>query len=419
VTPKDSVWRAMAGNPLRFLFSAWPWRCVAYLVTTVAVAGAVWGVFMVLVLFPPVLVLLGLPVGALERRRLLILEPAPAVKHVTPHATPPPGIGPWLRVRLTESATWRELGYTACLGSVLMFADLIAVFMLGFAVLLLVLPITVAIGGPIGGIQFQIGDWDIDGGPNSVAVAIAAIPMIIFTVYGLSAVAGGQAAFTKWVLSPTQAELSRRVEELSGSRTRLVNAFEAERRRIERDLHDGAQQHLVLLTMKLGLAQLEIGDDQSRAGALVAEAHQEARQALTAIREQIHGIHPQILTDLGLGAAVGELAERCRVPVEPDVRLPHRLPAAVESTAYFVISEALTNAVKHARAARVTVGGRLVEGRLIVIVTDDGVGGADPARGTGLRGLVDRASVMDGTLAIISPVGGPTTLRLELPCRYE
>jgi signal transduction histidine kinase len=116
---------------------------------------------------------------------------------------------------------------------------------------------------------------------------------------------------------------------------------------------------------------------------------------------------------------VGELAERCQVPVEPDVRLPHRLPAAVESTAYFVISEALTNAVKHAKPARVRVTSWLAGQRLIVIVTDDGVGGADPSRGTGLRGLVDRASVMDGTLGITSPVGGPTTLRLELPCRYE
>jgi signal transduction histidine kinase len=405
----------MAGNPLRFLFSAWPWRCVAYLVTTIAVAGLVWGVCLVGLLVPPVLVLLGLPVGALERRRLRLLEPAVAP---TPHATPPPGPGAWLRVRLTEAATWRELGYTACLGSVLLFADLIAVFMLGFGILLLVLPVLLAFGAP-SRVEFQIGDWNVDNGPKSAAVAIAAIPIIILTVYGLSAVAGGQAAFTKWLLSPTPAELSRKVEELSGSRTRLVNAFEAERRRIERDLHDGAQQHLVLLTMKLGLAQLEIGDDQSRAGALVAEAHQEAKQALTAIREQIHGIHPQVLTDLGLGAAVGELAERCRIPVEPDVQLPHRLPAAVESTAYFVISEALTNAVKHARAARVTVGGRLLDRRLIVLITDDGVGGADPARGTGLRGLVDRVSVMDGTLAIISPVGGPTTLRLELPCRYE
>jgi signal transduction histidine kinase len=416
VTPNDTVWRAMAGNPLRFLISAWPWRCVAYLVTTIVVAVTVWGVCVMGTLFPPVLMLLGLPVGALERRRLLMLHADAAP---TPHVTPPPGVGGWLRTRLSEVATWRELGYTACLGSVLFFADFLALSFVAFGALLLVLPIFFAIGVKTGSVQFQLAGWDIDTGPKAAVVAIVAVPFLIFSVYGVSALAGGQAAFTKWLLSPTEAELSRKVEELSGSRTRLVNAFEAERRRIERDLHDGAQQHLVLLTMKLGLAQLEIGDDQSRAGALVAEAHQEAKQALTAIREQIHGIHPQILTDLGLGAAVGELAERCDVPVEPDVRLPHRLPAAVESTAYFVISEALTNAVKHARPNRVRVTSWLANQRLIVVVTDDGMGGADPARGTGLRGLVDRASVMDGTLMIVSPVGGPTTLRLELPCRYE
>src|SRR5690349_15174848 len=177
----------MAGNPLRFLFSAWPWRCVAYLVTTIAVAGAVWCVCLVGMLVPPVLVLLGLPVGALERRRLRILEPAVAP---TPHATPPPGPGAWLRVRLTEAATWRELGYTACLGSVLLFADLIAVFMLGFGVLLLVLPVLLVFGAP-SRVEFQIGDWNVDNAPKSALVAIAAIPFIILTVYGLSAVAGG------------------------------------------------------------------------------------------------------------------------------------------------------------------------------------------------------------------------------------
>jgi len=417
VRPNDTLWRAMAGNPLRFLFSAWPWRCVAYLVTTVVVAGIVWCVSLSGGLFPPVLALLGLPVGALERRRLALLQPAGRPVARTPHIIPPPGFGPWLRVRLTESATWRELGYTVCLASVLFIADLVALFTLFFDVLLLLVPLGFALGGPRQ-FQFKFADWDIDSPGRAIAVSVVAVPFLVLTVYGLSAVAGGQSAFAKWLLAPTDAELSRQVEELSGSRTRLVNAFEAERRRIERDLHDGAQQHLVLLTMTLGLAQLEIGDDQSRAGALVAEAHQQAKQALTAIRQQIHGIHPQILTDLGLPAAVGELAERCQVPVEPDLQLPYRLPPAVESTAYFVISEALTNTVKHARASRVRVTGRHADHRLTVVVTDDGVGGADASRGTGLRGLVDRASVMDGTLMIASPVGGPTTLRLELPCRF-
>jgi signal transduction histidine kinase len=293
----------------------------------------------------------------------------------------------------------------------------VGLFVLLIGGVLVLLPVLLAVGGKAGA-EFRIGDLDVDSVPQAMLVALLGVPLVVITVYVLSAVAGGQGAFAKWLLAPTEAELSRKVEELADSRTRLVNAFEAERRRIERDLHDGAQQHLVLLTMTLGLAQLEIGDEQSRAGALVAEAHQQARQALTAIREQIHGIHPQILTDFGLPAAVGELAERCQVPVELDVRLEHRLPSAVESTAYFVVSEALTNAVKHARASRVSITGWCVGQRLTMVIIDDGVGGADPSRGTGLRGLVDRTSVMAGTLVLASPIGGPTTVRMELPCRF-
>ncbi len=245
----------MAGNPLRFLFSWWPWRCLAYLVSTVVVAGAVWGVCVAAVFFPPVLALLGLPVGALERRRLLLLEPTAAA---TPHATPPPGPGAWLRVRLTESATWRELGYTACLASVLVFADVIGLSVLLLGCLLVVLPALLAIGSAAH-VSFQVGDLGITTVPQAIPVALLGVPFVIITVYGLSAIAGAQGAFAKWLLAPTEAELNRQVEELADSRTRLVNAFEAERRRIERDLHDGAQQHLVLLTMTLGLAQLEIG----------------------------------------------------------------------------------------------------------------------------------------------------------------
>jgi signal transduction histidine kinase len=241
-----------------------------------------------------------------------------------------------------------------------------------------------------------------------------AVPLTVVGLYGLGAVAGTQAAFARRLLAPRDSELRRRVEELAGSRGRLLNAFEAERRRIERDLHDGAQRHLVLLAMTLGLARLE--QEPARAAALLDDAQRQARQALAALRELIHGIHPQVLTDLGLAAAVGELAERCRVPVVVDLPLLRRLPAAVETTAYFVVCEALTNAVRHADASQVTVSGRLTGSRLTVTVSDDGTGGADPTAGTGLRGLADRTAVMDGTLTVTSPAGGPTTLRVDLPC---
>ncbi|MFF4771902.1 sensor histidine kinase [Microtetraspora fusca] len=415
MTHSGSVWRAVAGNPFRFLLSRWPWRCLAYLLSTVVLASAAWPAMLALLLFPPVLVLAGVPIGVLERRRLGLLERVPVR---SPHAASPGGVGTWLRRRLMESATWRELGYTVCLLSVLFAIDLVGLFVLFVCVTLLALPLCVA-AGITSRVNIRLGGSVVDTMGEAWLAAAIALPVTIVTVYALCLLAAGQAAFARWLLSPTQAELNLRVEELSTSRMRLVDAFEAERRRIERDLHDGAQQHLVLLNMNLGLMEAELGGQEQRMAELVRDARRQARQALTAIRELIRGIHPQILTDLGLAAAVGELAERCPVPVELDLALDRRLPAAVESTAYFVVSEAMTNTVRHAGAGRITVNGGFVSGRLRVAIGDDGRGGADPARGSGLRGLADRVAVLDGTLVIDSPEGGPTTVRIELPCHCE
>lgn len=398
----------MAGDPVRFFLSGWPWRSLAYVAGTVVVATAVGFAMLPVMLFPPALVLAGLPVGALERRRLSLLNGVPAG---SPHAAAPSG---WLRRRLGEGATWRELGYTLCLLSALVVVDLIGLFALFVALLLLCLPLLVMLHGMVQ-LHLRLGSMIIDSpGKALIAAGGVGLPAVIITIYALCVLAGAQAAFARWLLTPTDAE---RAEELAASRTRLVDAFEAERRRIERDLHDGAQQHLVLLSMKLGLAELELGDVDPRAGELVGEAHQQARQALAAIREQIHGIHPQVLADFGLRAAVEELADRCPIAVRLDLDVEPRPTAAVESTAYFFVSEAVTNAVRHAQADRVTVSGRIADGRLRLAVTDNGRGGADASRGSGLRGLADRVAVMDGTLDVISPAGGPTTLRMELPCR--
>jgi signal transduction histidine kinase len=366
------------------------------------------------VLFPPALLLTGLPVGALERRRLVLLKRAPAGN---PHATAPPGLIAWLRCRLGEGSTWREFAYTVCLLPVLA-VDLVGVFALFICLLFLALPLLMSLDSF--SVRLRLGSLFIDSvGKAWIASAAVGLPATIIAIYALCVLAGVQGAFTRWLLMPSGAELAQRLEELTASRTRLVNAFEAERRRIERDLHDGAQQHLVLLAMNLGLAELELGDGDRRAGELVGEAHQQARLALAAIRAQIHGIHPQVLTDFGLSAAVGELAERCPIPVHLDMDVAHRLPSPVESTAYFFVSEALANVARHAQAHHVTVRARLVDDHLLLAVIDDGRGGADPSRGSGLRGLADRAAVIDGTLKVTSPEGGPTTLRMELPCRFE
>ncbi|WP_405102085.1 sensor histidine kinase [Micromonospora sp. NBC_01412] len=409
-----SVWRAIAGNPLGFLRSSWPWRSLAYVASTVAVAGAAWVAVLALLLFPPLLLLIGMPIGALERHRLRLLTSA-QVRN--PHATAPGSGLAWARLRVREASTWRELGYFACLQSVLLLLDTVALFVAFICVILLALPLFVATMDP-GQIQIDLVAWSVDTVGQAFAVAaLVGVPATVVTLYGISVLAGGQAEFARWLLAPTGTELSRQMDELAQSRNRLVNAFEAERRRIERDLHDGAQQHLLLLTMNLSLAEMELAGKNERTGELVGVAHQQARMALAAIREQIRGIHPQILTDFGLAEAVRELAERCPIPVEVDLVMPSRPSPAVESTAYFVVSEALTNVVRHAAATCVQVTGGVVEDRLVLTITDDGRGGADPALGTGIRGLADRVAVMDGTLEINSPRGGPTVVRIDLPCR--
>jgi signal transduction histidine kinase len=194
----------------------------------------------------------------------------------------------------------------------------------------------------------------------------------------------------------------------------LVDAFEAERRRIERDLHDGAQQRLVALTMALGLARLDAPPgplaDQ------LAKAHGEAGRALEELRELIHGIHPKVLADYGLPAAVADAADRSAVPVDVTLELPGRLPQAVEAAAYFVVCEALANIGRHSGATRAAVTGGHRDGRLVLRVRDDGRGGADAAAGSGLTGLADRVSVLDGRLSLSSPPGGPTLLSVEIPC---
>jgi len=239
------------------------------------------------------------------------------------------------------------------------------------------------------------------------------------------------------LLGPNRArELQRRVESLAESRSEVVDAADAERRRIERDLHDGAQQRLVSLAMNLGLAtrmlkNLSAEEQAARAMAVIDEAHLEAQAAIVELRDLVRGLHPAVLEDRGLDAALSGIAARAPLPVRLTVELPQRAAPAVEAVAYFVVSEALTNIAKHARASRAEVtvrqtrprrtdqrrtDQRLGGARLLITVRDDGIGGADASRGSGLEGLRQRAASVDGTLTITSPSGGPTVLTVELPC---
>jgi signal transduction histidine kinase len=209
--------------------------------------------------------------------------------------------------------------------------------------------------------------------------------------------------------------LRERVDDLRHARQRIIAAADAERRRIERDLHDGAQQRMVSVAVTLGLAQAQFNSDPDGALNLIAQARDEAQLAIKELRELARGIHPAVLSDRGLGAALEALATRCPVPVDVRGVPDDPLPPPVEAAAYFVTAEALTNVAKYANATEATVQLELDDGLLRVAVQDDGVGGADPALGTGLRGLRDRVDALDGRLDIASEQGCGTTLTVELP----
>jgi signal transduction histidine kinase len=422
----------------RLLVSSWPWRSAGYLLTTgpVALAAAAmlaipWlvlaarlaagdyqaGVIVVLVLLGIALVIglgpvVATPLADLERRRLRLVDTRPAVARQ--RKSPAGGPAAWLRDRYTSPGAWREAGY-ACLlaiaapvpAAAALFAGPLAVFLIAGPFLVLAQqpgsrPVALAFGH-----ASTVG--------QALPYAIAGLVLLPAVPYLLTLVAGGHAAAARSLLLGGPAEqLRAELTEVSRSRARLADAFEAERRRIERDLHDGAQQKLVSLTMQLGLARLDLPPG-SPAAETVAAAHDQAKQLMAELRELIHGIQPQVLTDLGLPAALDELAEQSPVPVTVDAHLDGRLPRHIENTAYFAAAEALTNMAKHSRASSASVAARLHGGLFTLEISDNGHGGADPGRGTGLTGLADRVAVADGRMLLSSPAGGPTVLRVEVP----
>ncbi|WUG43614.1 sensor domain-containing protein [Kitasatospora sp. NBC_00458] len=445
----------MRAHPLRFPFTRHVPRCWAYLVggallglpvtvllvllTVLGLALSVAGIGLPLLL---AVALAGLPAGALERRRLRLVEPHPVPD---PHPVlPGAGRRARLRTRLRERATWRELAHTALAVPALTAAGLGLTALLGFSAALVVSPVVVWALAPE--TVMLIPGHAVPGPLQALPATAVGFAGLLLGAYAGALLTTAHVRLARLLLGPREEDHGAQVLELTRSRARLADAFEAERRRIERDLHDGAQQQLVALTMTLGLAAHElrerarptgtaahpavpdpaVPDPAARtapaptapdpAAVLVDRARAEARKALEQLRDLVRGIHPQVLTDHGLPAAVAEVALRHPVPVQVDLDLPGRLPGPVESTAYFTVTEALTNAAKHSGATAVTVHGRVADGRLVIQVTDDGCGGADPAAGAGLQGLADRVAILRGRLMVTSPTGGPTRLRLEVPC---
>jgi signal transduction histidine kinase len=351
-------------------------------------------------------------VGTVERSRVAALLATPLDDPVEPL---PKGLREKLKAVLTSRARWKQLGY--CYLRLPTSAVLFAIVMGSWAgsIALTSLPAYVA---ALPQDTAQLGLFGISQGPGTVAAAVVGVLGLATVAPWLTLTAARvDAGLATWLLGPPEgAALAARAERAETGRAAAIGAAEAERRRIERDLHDGAQQRLVALAMDLGSARERLETDPEGGKALVAEAHEEAKAALKEIRDLVRGIHPVILEDRGLDAALSAVVARSPIPVHLTVDLFERPPEAVESTAYFVVSEALANIARHAHATRAHVGIVRARDRLIVEVRDDGIGGADPALGTGLRGLSDRVVSLGGTMDVLSPAGGPTTVLVELPC---
>jgi signal transduction histidine kinase len=316
--------------------------------------------------------------------------------------TPPRPAGRWPR-RLARAARtpggWRHLGYH-------------------------LLSIVIGLGGGAAVAACWAAPLIAASYPGGLPVGTAAAPVLAAALF-LAApwVARGVAAAderaAQALLGPSPAErLELRVAALARSRAEVVAAADTERRRIERDLHDGAQQQLMALAMNLGMARAALGDDVPPATRKVIEqAHEDAMAALAGLRELVRGLHPAVLNDRGLDAALSGIVARAPLPVRLRVDVAPRCSPSIEAIAYFMVSEALANIARHAGAGQAEVTVERARGRLRVVVTDDGRGGATAeGAGTGLRGLAQRAAAVDGTLHVHSPAGGPTTITAELPC---
>jgi signal transduction histidine kinase len=323
----------------------------------------------------------------------------------------------WRRLleRVKSAPRWREIGHHVVA---------LPVGVLGYLVLLVtwcgslafaLLPLYV---GALPGGSAKFGVFEVSQGAVAVGLGLlGVVGLVVLAPRATLWVVEMQVWAARPLLGRRREDvLEAEVSRLESSRSAAVDSAESERRRIERDLHDGAQQRLVALAAGLGAAREKFDHDPETARSMVAEAHEEAKSALKEIRDLVRGIHPVILEDRGLDAALSAVVARAPVPVALDVSVTERLPPAIESTAYFVVSEALANVARHAQATRAYVSIARAGDRLVIEVRDDGVGGADASLGTGLQGLRERVTGHGGSMIVLSPPGGPTTLSVELPC---
>ncbi|MFC5000944.1 sensor histidine kinase [Dactylosporangium cerinum] len=336
----------------------------------------------------------------------------------SPPYRPLTGTG-WARLRtvVRDPATWRDLLWLPCQFGAGVGSLVLAVGLWLAAVQCLTAPALRALLPEPTGFDPAVLEWTGRSGPLTWVLVPVGAGLAVLAYWLPRHLIEAQTRLAAALLAPTaKARLTARVDRLTTTRAAAVDASAAELRRIERDLHDGAQARLVVLAMNLGVASDVIDADPAVAKALLTEARAGAGAALTELRDLVRGIHPPVLADRGLAAAVHALVLGSTVTVELDLRLDRRLAAPVEAAAYFATAEALTNAIRHSDARQVQVS-LVDEGAAVrITVRDDGHGGADPSRGTGLLGIQRRLSAFDGGLRVSSPAGGPTVLEMELPC---
>lgn len=365
--------RPFAVKAIAFMIASFPLRLLQFVLI---VAGGLIGLATV-VIWVGLPILLGTTalvrwLGDLERRwaRTMLGVPLPDAERLPVEGNL---LRRW-RIHLVDSSTWRDLAY----------------LMICF---------------PLGVLEFAVG-----------LTSIILLPMAIWVVPWIGW-AHGRLAMA--MLGPDRSQrLEHKAERLQASRARGVDAAEAERRRIERDLHDGAQQRLVAVAMSLGRAKSKLDKDPEAVRALIDEAHSDAKLAVSELRDLARGIYPAVLADRGLDAALSAQAAKSPIRVDVSVEVDPRPPAAVETTAYFIVGETLTNIAKHSGATEARVQVWRTEDTVTVEVTDNGHGGAEMRPGGGLAGLADRAATIDGVITVVSPPAGPTVVRADLPCTW-
>ncbi|MDA1384338.1 MULTISPECIES: sensor histidine kinase [Glycomyces] len=407
-------WRRAPRDAVRVLWAGETWRSLMHLVTG-AVVGVVGGTAIAALVATGIGGLFTIVLPVIAAGTLLVVNGLLTAVQRSRHSafldaewpegafTPPVTFAPRALLAIVKSPrTWRQFSYHVIAGFYGFFAAALAVSAWTMGPAMIFAPLL----GRAAGLEPR--HWILCGA--GVVVTFAA-PWI---TRGLAAL---DALLARLLLGTSRTEaLEMRVTDLAASRDSTVDAADAERRRIERDLHDGAQQRLTSLAMNLGIARATLNDLPEEGARAIAEAHEEAKQVLTDLRDLVRGLHPAVLEDRGLDAALSAVAARSPIPVRLRVGMGRRVARDVEAVAYFVVSEALTNVARHAEAANAAVEVDLEGDELRLRIADNGRGGADPQGGTGLQGLADRVRSVDGTFRITSPLGGPTVIEVELPC---